>query len=396
MISPFARNAIVLGVLSAVGPFSIDMYLPAFPTIARDLGVSVGEVQMSLTSFFAAVAMCQMIYGPVSDRIGRKRPLYFGLATFIAGAVGCGFSTSIEALIGFRFLMGVGACAGMVVTRAIIRDLHTGPQAARLMSSTMLVFSVSPMLAPLAGSLLIEVLPWRSIFWAIVAIGVLALGVAVFFLTETRPEGARATGSAGEVLAGYLDLLRDRHFLGLVFIGGMGQASFFAYLAASSVIFIEHYGLSPTSYSAVFASNAAAFIGGAQFNSYFMRRIGAERLVQRAVIGYAAITWILLCLNLAGLDNAVVLWGFLFSSWGCLGLVIPSSTVLALEAHGARAGTASALMGTLQLATGALTITTVSFLFDGTALTMVAAIAFCSLVTLILSRVVLGRSRARP
>jgi MFS transporter, DHA1 family, multidrug resistance protein len=393
MTSSFLRTALVLGILSAVGPFAIDMYLPAFPTIARDLSVDVSAVQMSLMSFFVAVALCQIAYGSVSDRVGRKPPLYFGLSMFIAGAIGCSFARSAEALIGFRFLQGIGACAGMVITRAIIRDLHTGPKAARLMASTMLVFSVSPILAPLAGSTMIEIFGWRSIFWVIAAIGALALFVAVFCLSETRPKTERTTKGMSEVLAIYRGLLRDRHFLGLVFIGGLGQSSFFAYLAGSPMIFIEHYGLSPSRYSAVFATNAVAFIGGAQFNSTFMRRFGAERLVRTAVLAYAGFALALLVLVLAALDNAVVLWGLLFAAWGCLGLVIPSTTVLALETYGKVAGTASALMGTLQLATGATVIALVSLSFDGTALPMVAAIAACSAGGLTLSRTTL---RPRP
>ena len=144
MKSAFLRNAIVLGMLSAIGPFAIDMYLPAFPAIARDLAVDIRAVQMSLMSFFLAVALCQVLYGPISDRVGRKRPIYFGLTLFVIGGIGCSFATSAEALIALRFVQGVGACASMVITRAIIRDLHTGHEAARLMATTMLVFSVSP------------------------------------------------------------------------------------------------------------------------------------------------------------------------------------------------------------------------------------------------------------
>lgn len=186
--------------------------------------------------------------------------------------------------------------------------------------------------------------------------------------------------------------MKDRRFLGLVFIGGLGQSSFFAYLAGSSVVFIEHFGLSPSAYSFVFATNAIAFIGGAQFNSFLMRRFGAERVVRTAVSIFAALTSLLLVLTLGGLDNGFVLWGMLFAAFGCLGLVIPSTAVLALEAHGAHAGTASALMGTLQLCTGAFVIVLVSAFFDGTAMSMVTAIAGCGLIAMTLSWTLLRRS----
>ncbi|QFU15304.1 multidrug effflux MFS transporter [Microvirga thermotolerans] len=385
MKSSFLRNALVLGMLSAIGPFAIDMYLPAFPAIARDLQVEIGAVQMSLMSFFLAVAVCQVIYGPVSDQVGRKPPIYFGLVLFIAGAIGCSFARSAEMLIAFRFLQGVGACAGMVITRAIVRDLHTGAEAARLMATTMLVFSVSPILAPLAGSALTEFYSWRVIFWAIAGIGLAGLVVVAALLPETRGRNANRR-SVIEVARAYGGLFKDRRFLGLVFIGGLGQASFFAYLAGSSVVFIEHYGLTPSRYSLVFASNAIAFIGGAQFNSTLMRRFGAERVVRVAIAVFAALATLLLVLTLSGIDSPYVLWGLLFAAFGSLGLVIPSTAVLALEAHGPIAGTASALMGTLQLCTGAGMIALVSALFDGTPRSMVEAIAFCGWGAFTLSR----------
>jgi DHA1 family bicyclomycin/chloramphenicol resistance-like MFS transporter len=395
MNTTFLRNALVLGMLSAIGPFAIDMYLPAFPAIARDLNVDVSAVQMSLTSFFGAVALCQIVYGPLSDRFGRKPPLYVGLTLFVLGCIGCSFAHSPEALIGFRFLQGVGACASMVIPRAIIRDLHTGAEAAKLMATTMLVFSVSPLLAPLAGSTLTEFFSWRVIFDVIAAIGLGGLGVVALLLPEThRPDHARR--GIGPVFTTYGSLLKDRHFLGLTFIGGLSQASFFSYLAGSSVIFIEHFGLTPSRYSLVFASNAMAFIGAAQFNSVFMRRFGAERVVRTAIMGFAILTTLLFILTLAGVDNAVVLWGLLFISFGCLGLVIPSTTVLALENHGPVAGTASSLMGTLQLSTGALMIVLVSAFFDGTALAMVAAIAACGIAAFGLSRLTLKPQPSYP
>jgi DHA1 family bicyclomycin/chloramphenicol resistance-like MFS transporter len=254
---------------------------------------------------------------------------------------------------------------------------------------------VSPLLAPLAGSALTEFFSWRIIFDVIAAIGVAGLAVVALLLPETHRSDPARRG-IGPVFTTYKGLLRDRHFLGLTFIGGLSQASFFSYLAGSSVIFIEHFGLTPSRYSLVFASNAMAFIGAAQFNSLLMRRFGAEKVVRKAIMGFAILTSLLLVLTLAGVDNAVVLWGLLFVSFGCLGLVIPSTTVLALENHGPVAGTASSLMGTLQLTTGALMIAVVSALGTGTSLSMVAAIAFCGITAFALSRLTLKPARAYP
>jgi DHA1 family bicyclomycin/chloramphenicol resistance-like MFS transporter len=223
----YARNALVLGLLSAMGPFAIDMYLPAMPAIAEDLDASIAATQASLMVFLGAVALCQIVYGPVSDMVGRRAPLFFGSILFIIGSIGCALAPTIEVLIGFRFLQGIGACAGMIVPRAIVRDLHTGPDAARLMALIMLVFSVAPVLAPLTGSGLILIAGWRAVFAAIAVAGLMALALVAFALKETRPPEQRVAANFGSVVKGYLGLLRDLRFLGVALIGGLGIASFF-------------------------------------------------------------------------------------------------------------------------------------------------------------------------
>ena len=227
MTSSFARNAIVLGLLSAIGPFAIDMYLPALPAIAADLHASTVATQMTLMIFFVSFGVCQIFYGPVSDMIGRKPPLYFGIVVFALGGIGCGLSPSIEWLIFFRFVQGLGAASVMVIPRAIIRDLHTGADATRLMSLIMLVFSVSPILAPLAGSALIVPFGWRAVFAAVTIAAIFSFLLVAFVLKETRPPEERVEVSVRSVLDGFGVLLRDWRFLGLTFIGGFGMASFF-------------------------------------------------------------------------------------------------------------------------------------------------------------------------
>ena len=387
----FARNAVILGLLSAVGPFAIDMYLPALPAISADLNASTGATQMSLMSFFAAVAVFQIVYGPASDIFGRKNPLYFGLALYVIGAIGCSLAPTVGWLIAFRFLQGVGACAGMTIPRAIVRDLHTGHEATRLMSTIMLVFSVSPILAPLAGSTLISFLGWRAIFDTVAVIGLLAILLVAFFLPETRPVEQRIRSSFREVMAGYGQLLRDRHFVGVTLIGGLGMASFFAFLASSSFVYIDHFGLSPFVYGFAFSVNAVAFIGMAQATSYLGRRFGVARLIRTAISFYAVIALTLLAITIAGVDSLPVLMAMLFVGFGALGLVIPSSMVLAMEEHGRIAGTAAALGGTLQLVTGAIVIVLVSIFFNGTPLPMVIAIAACAVGAFSVARLTLSR-----
>lgn len=391
MKSSFARNAIVLGLLSASGPFAIDMYLPALPAIAADFQASDAAAQGSLLAFFLAVAFCQIIYGPISDSFGRKAPLYFGLSLYTLAGIACSFAPSIEWLIAARFLQGVGACAAMTIPRAIVRDLHTGNDAARLMSLIMLVFSVSPILAPLSGSAIIAFAGWREIFLAVAALGVAAIALTFFFLAETRPTDKRIPFDARGIAANYLTLLRDRQFLGITMIGGFGLASFFAFLAGSSFVYIDHFGLTPTEYGVAFAINAIAFIGMAQLTSRLGKRFGLHRVVSAALTFYLVTTSILFIGTLAGIDNLYFLIVLLFVSFGSMGLVIPSTAVLALENYGPTAGTAAALMGTLQLLAGVVIVGIVGVVSNGTPLPMVSAIVACAVAAFLLGRVTLRK-----
>ena len=391
MRSDFFKTAAVLGLLTAIGPFAIDMYLPALPSIRAGLHASTGAAQASLMMFFVAMGLAQLIYGPLSDLVGRKPLLYVGLGLFALGSVGCALAGSIETLIAFRVVQGLGASAGMVIGRAVVRDLHTGPDAAQMMSLLMLVFSVSPILAPLAGSLVIAWADWRGIFWSVLVAAVLGIVLLTLFLRETRHAHLRAGSSVRGALAAYRELLGDPSFLGLGFICAFGTSSFFAYLASSSFVLIEHYGLTPTQYSLFFSINAVAFIGAAQFNGLLARRFGLCKLARGAVCGYACAMTSLLAVFALGVDSLAVLAVLLFVGYAFLGLVIPNVTVLALEEHGAIAGTASALIGTLQFVTGAAVMAIVSRFLDGTALPMVAGIAICAAIAFALAQVALRR-----
>lgn len=383
------KTALILGLLTAIGPFAIDMYLPALPSIGDKLNASIPEVQASLMTFLGAVAVCQIFYGPISDMVGRKPPLYFGLVVFTVASLAASLSPTIGWLIVARFVQGIGACAMMAIPRAVVRDYHTGPDAARLMTLLMLVFSVSPILAPLTGSLIIELWSWRGIFMLMAFCAVLGIVLLTFAMPETRPKEMRLDSSVSSALASYATLLRDRRFLGLSFIGGFGMASFFGFLANSSFVYIDHYGLDPTQYSFAFSVNAVAFIGVSQFTATLARRHGFNAIIRLAATSFSAITLVLLVLFLAGVDMLPVLMVFLFFSFGCLGLIIPSSAVLALDDHGAIAGSASALMGTIQMVTGAGVMAIVSAFFNGTAIPMVAGIAVCAAIVLALTTVTL-------
>ena len=395
MTSRFLKIALVLGLLSAIGPFAIDMYLPALPAIGASLGADIGAVQMSLTAFFLSLGLGQLLYGPVSDMVGRKPPLYFGLILFAVTSVGCALATDIHTLIWLRLLQGLGAAAGMAIPRAIVRDLHTGTDAARLMALLMLVFSVSPILAPLAGSVVISISGWRAVFWAVTVAAVAGLALMASTLQETRPPEDRLESSLVGALRSYGVLLRDRHFMGLVSIGSFALAGFFIYLANSPFVMIGHYGLTPTQYSLAFALNAAAFIGSSQFTGSLGERYGLVAVVKWAASAGAVVLLMLLGYFLAGGAQLAVLVSLYFVASAFLGLVIPTTSVLALEEHGAIAGTASALLGTLQMLTGALLMPVVGLFTDGSPLPMVVGMAGGAFIALALTWGTLGGMPAR-
>ena len=384
-MNSFVKNAIVLGLLSAVGPFAIDMYLPALPAIATDLHATTLATQATLMSFFIAFGLCQIVYGPVSDMVGRKPPLFVGLALFMLGSIGCALAPSITALIAFRFMQGLGAASVMVIPRAIIRDMHTGLEATRLMSLIMLVISVSPILAPLVGSALIVPFGWRAVFAAVTIVALISMLLLASAQDETHPPEKRMRVRVGAVLSGFAHLLRDPRFLCLTFVGGFGMASFFAFIANASFVYIGHFGLTPTQFSLLFAVNAVGFIGASQFAAVLGARFGIPRVVIAALVLYALFALILLVVTFAGLDRLHVLVVLLFLAFANLGLVIPTTMVLALEDHGPIAGLASALGGTLQMVTGGVMIAVSGLFFDGTPKPMVGAIAFCAVAALILA-----------
>jgi len=393
MATRFFKNAVVLGLLSAVGPFAIDMYLPTLPTIARDLHASTFATQMTLMAFFIAFGVCQIAYGPASDMVGRKPPLYFGLGLFLLGSIGCSLAPGIAWLIAFRVLQGIGAAAAVVIPRAIIRDLHTGIEATRLMAFVMLVFSVSPILAPLAGSALIVPFGWRAVFVAVTIAAALAMVLVTTLLPETRTREQRVNASIGGALRGFGRLFGHGRFLGLTFIGGLGMSSFFAFLASSSFIYINHFGLTPTQYSLAFSVNAIGFIGASQFAATLGGRFGMARVVIAAVSCYAFFALLQIATLIAGVDNLATLMALLFCTFAFLGLVIPSTMVLALEDQGPIAGTAAALGGALQMLTGGLVIAVVSVFADGSPRPMATAICACSLGALTLTYVFLVRRK---
>jgi DHA1 family bicyclomycin/chloramphenicol resistance-like MFS transporter len=391
MTESLLRPALVLGLLSCIGPFAIDMYLPAMPAIGADLGASVPAMQGTITAYFIAFGLAQLVYGPWADQAGRKLPIYAGVGIFLIGSILCTLAPSVEWLMAGRFVQGLGGAAVMVVPRAIIRDLYTGHQATRLMAAIMLVISVSPMLAPLAGSGVIAVADWRAIFGVLVLAAVVSLLMTRFLLAETLPAAARRPVEARVLWQGTKTLFGDRMFMALTFIGGFGMASFFVFIASAAFVYTEAFGLTPTGFSLAFAVNALGFFAASQMAAGLGQHYGARAVVAAATAGFALITAALLVMALGGLAGLWVTVGGLFLANACLGLVIPTTMVMALDEHGAIAGLASSLGGTLQMLAGGAMIALTAPFFDGTVVPMLAAIAFCGALSFGLARLVLRR-----
>ncbi len=379
------RAALILGLLSAVGPFAIDMYLPAMPAIAAGLQADVAAVQLTLTSYFVAFGIAQLVYGPWADQVGRKRPLYAGLAIFVLATVGCAMAPTIGALIAFRALQGIGGAVLMVVPRAVIRDMHTGTAATKLMAMVMLVISVSPMLAPLAGSGLIAIGDWRLIFWVLCVAAGLSLLLTAFALPETLKPADRIPVNIANLWRGTKVLTRDPVFMGLTFIGGFGFASFMVFIASASFVYSGQFGLSPTGFSVAFAINAIGFFAASQMAGPLGEKFGILPVIRWAVIGFAGFSFGLLMIGLAGFASLPVIVAGLFMANACLGLIIPTTMVMALDPHGDIAGLASSLGGTLQMVTGGMMVVVTGLFFDGTAVPMIGAIALCAVLALVLA-----------
>lgn len=395
MATSLARPALILGLLSCIGPFAIDMYLPAMPLIGTDLGTTPQGMQSTITAYFAAFGIAQMVYGPWSDQAGRKVPLYAGIALFVLGTVLCMTAASANGLIAGRVVQGLGAAALGVVPRAIVRDMLTGAEATRMMAAIMLVFSVSPMLAPLAGSALLLITGWRGIFGALLVASILSLAMLAFAQKETLASANRRPFNAGTLLRGCAELMRDRSFLLWTFIGAFGFGSFFIFLASASYVYQEGFGLTSTQFSLAFAVNAMAFIGATQLASRASLRFGVMPMLKWASVAFAAAGCATLALALAGHGTLWVCIVGLAASNACLGLIIPSTMVLALDEQGEKAGLASSLGGTLQMLTGGVMVVALGPWLGSEPTPMIAGIAGAALVTMVLTLMVAQGQAAR-
>ncbi|WP_341303703.1 multidrug effflux MFS transporter [Pseudomonas sp. TMP25] len=373
------RLLLILGALSAFGPLAIDFYLPSFPALARAFATDVEHVQLSLAVYFIGLAIGQLVYGPLADRFGRRKPLLVGVTLFSLASLACALAPSLEWLIAARFVQALGGCAGMVVSRAVVRDLCDPINSAKVFSQLMLVMGLAPILAPLAGGLLLSTLGWPSIFICLTLFSFLCLLAVAKWLPETLARDAPSAPLSG-ALGQYRRLLANLPFLGYALTGGFAVAGMFAYIAGSPFVFIELYGIPTEHYGWLFGSNALGFILAAQLNAWLVARHGPGYWLGKVVWFYLAAG---LALLLVALAKPQALWPLLvplFCCIACLGILLPNASACAMAGQGRHAGSASALLGSLQFAIAASAAAMVGVLHDGSAWPVAVVIFSCGIL----------------
>ncbi|WP_204946140.1 multidrug effflux MFS transporter [Micromonospora luteifusca] len=345
---------LVLGASIAIGPLTIDMYLPALPTITAGLQTTETAVQLTLTGTLIGLALGQLLVGPLSDVVGRRKPLLAGLAAHIVASVLCVFAPNIAVLGALRVLQGLGVAAATVVATAVVRDLFSGASFARIFSRLMLVMGLAPILAPTLGSGLLRWTEWRGIFAALAVLGALLIVVAAFRLTETLPVARRRHGGVGATLRDYRGLLNDRAFVGLVLVAGLAMAALFAYVSGSSFVLQEQYGLDEQQFGLAFGAGAVGLIAATQFNVRLLRRYTPQQILVSALIAGTAAGLLLVMFAVTEFGGLGTLLASLWLVLAATGLALPNAPALAMSRHSEAAGTAAALLGAVQFGIGAL------------------------------------------
>ncbi|MDD2053157.1 multidrug effflux MFS transporter [Pseudomonas putida] len=374
------RTILILGALSAFAPLAIDFYLPGFPAMAAALGTDEQHIQLTLAVYFLGLSIGQLAYGPVADRFGRRVPLLVGVVLFTLASLACAFAPNLETLIAARFIQALGGCAGMVISRAIVSDKCDAVGSAKVFSQLMLVMGLAPILAPMLGGVLVNLYGWQSIFIALTLFSALAATAVALGLPESMPADQPRLPLSG-ALRQYGRLLSDRVFLGHALTGGIAIAGMFAYIAGSPFVFIQLYGVPAEHYGWLFGSNAAGFILVAQVNARLLSKRGPAFLLSRFVWVYLAAGLVLLAIS--SLQPAA-LWPLLVPLFICissLGCIMPNASACAMSGQGARAGSASAMLGCLQFSVAAGAASLVGVLHDGTAVPMALVMTLCGGLT---------------
>lgn len=373
---------LLLGVLSAMGPFTIDMYLPAFNQISTSLKTTQDQVQLSLASYFIGISVGQLFYGPITDRFGRKNPLYVGLIIYTLASIGCGLAKNIDQLVAFRLLQALGGCAGMVVSRAVVRDLFKPQESAKVFSMLMLVMGIAPIIAPSVGSFVSVTWGWRAIFTVLTSISIVTFIALAIYLPESKKADKSVDLRIGKILSVYFNLLKDKTFIFYSLCGSFASAGMFAYISSSSFIFITLFEFNEKTFSILFSLNAAGLILCSQLNRVLLKWYSMQKLLKSATI---AMLLFGLSISIAAFMNLPkeLIIGLLFLFISCLGFIYPNSTALALANTGAQTGSASALMGALQMFMSFISSVLVSSFFDNTIQPVALIIGACGVLTVV-------------
>ncbi|MCE5230654.1 multidrug effflux MFS transporter [bacterium] len=369
------RIALTLGFTSACGPFATDMYLPAFPAIAADLGTTLGNVQITLAVYLFGLAVGQILWGTLCDHVGRRGPMLAGVTLFTCAAAACAVTHSIHVMIAARFLMGIGGSAGVVISRAIVRDLFDGREASRFFALIMIVGGIGPIVAPFAGSLLLTHLTWRAVFWTIFAFGIVSVLTLMRNIPETLAPESRMHGHFMGVFRGYGRILVNPRFIGPAMALGCTSGMLFTYISNSSFIFLELFGVPVAYFGFLFATNSIGLYAAGQSNRWLVRRFTPEQLLVAALWVNISASLLLIACAATGAGGFPALFGILFVCLSTLGIIFPNATVIVMHPFPAEAGFASALLGVIQFAIAALGGALVGMTQNGTALPMAIQIA---------------------
>ncbi len=374
----------LLGSIIAIGPLAIDMYIPAFPEIANGLKTIEAKIQLSLTAYFIGMALSQIIYGPIVDRFGKRMPLFIGLTTFIIASILCAIATNIEQLIVYRFFQALGGCACIIIPRAIVRDVFSPQESARVFSHLMLVMGIAPIIAPLGGTFILSFFGWEGIFNFLAIFGIICLALSYKFIPETKV--ANADDQMSQALKKYLIILKDRTFIISALCGGFAMAGLFSYITASAFIYINIFELTPREFAILFSANSIGFIGLSQVNAKLLKKFPIEKLLEKILFVplLCGILMIIFGANQASFLTITILFFIILAT---IGAVVPNTTALALTNHASRSGSASAMLGTIQFSISTITSIIVSYLHDGTIFPLCLVFGSCAILSFVVYKV---------
>lgn len=374
---------LILGLLTALGPFSIDMYLPGFQDIADNLHTSVATVSLSLSSYFIGISAGQLLYGPLLDRYGRKKPLYAGLVLYILSSAACLRVTDINALIILRFVQAVGSCAAAVASMAMVRDLFGVKESAKVFSLLLLVVGASPMIAPTAGGYVISLFGWRAVFVILMIMGILITLLTIVGLPESHQADRFFSLKPKPIIKNFIAVLKEPQFLTYALTGSLAFAGLFAYVAGSPIVFMDIFHVDKKVYGWIFAFLSIGFIGFSQFNTLLLKKYSSQQIIWIALSSQAVVACLFLAGNMAGWYGLSHTIFFIFLFLVCIGFTNPNAAALSLAPFSKNAGSASALMGALQMGIGALASIMVSIFSNGTSTPMIAVMAVSSALALL-------------